>query len=268
MLDVAVAKEPTRAVKVSRLVLRRSGAVVFAPTFHRSHIAHFLAEDRAVCAAFAAHPAPQSECTCGFYAVYDLENLHRFAPVPSSAVVLTVSLGGHIIEHDYGLRASHQLAHELMLPERCVRCGDAAPCAFLAQHSWCLERELHAVCILCSRIAPRRVLTLSDVAVRLGITVKEVPLHLSHLWKREPSKRSYACIVGAGTLLASVVTWLCGVSLLLCAALFPLATAYLTFLLLEQPLQRRSRIASSAMACANTVRFLFSPVRHRRLTEL
>jgi hypothetical protein len=268
MLDIAVAKEPTRAVKVSRLVLSRSGAVMFAPTFRQSRIAHFLAEDRAVCASFAAHPAPQSECTCGFYAVHDLENLHRFAPVPSSAVVLTVSLGGHIIEHDYGLRASHQLAHEMLLPDRCVRCGDAAPCAFLVQPSWCLERELHAVCVLCARLAPRRVLTLSDVAGRLGITVKEVPLRLSHLWAREPSKRSYACVAGAFTLLASVVAWLCGASLLLCAAVFPLVTAYLTFLLLEQPLQRRSRIASSAMACANTIRFLFSPVRYRRLTEL
>jgi hypothetical protein len=263
MLDIAVATKPIRAMKVSRIVMDRGGSIVFAPTFHRSYAAMFRASDRAVCAAFAAHTSPDLSCTCGFYAVADLENLHRFAPVPHAAVALSVALGGYVIEHDFGVRASHQLVEELYLPDRCVRCGDATPCAFMVQPSWHLERELHAVCILCARTAPRRVLSLSDVASRLGVSVREVPLKVSHLWQQEPSRWVYALVTSSCAMLTASVAALYGFPLIALLAVAPLMAGYLTLLVLAQPLRRRFRIAQSARSLLGALRFVCSPVRYR-----
>ena len=263
MLDIAVAAEPIRALKVSRIVMDRSGEVVFAPSFRRSYAALFKASDRAVCAAFGGHASPDPRCTCGFYAVSDLENLHRFAPVPHAAVVLEVSLGGRVIEHDFGFRASHQLAHQVLLPDLCVRCGDTAPCAFMVQSSWFMERELHAVCILCARSAPHRVLSLASVGSRLGVSVREVPLQLSHLWQQEPSRKSYAFVASVLTLLTASTAWLCGAPSSLLLLMTPAAAGYFTILLLAQPLRRRFRLAQTVRMCMNGVRFLLTPGRYR-----
>lgn len=158
--------------------------------------------DTAVCTHLASHKAPSARCTCGFYAVHDLLELHRFAPVPPEAVCLEVLLGGHMVMHEFGCRASAQMVRAIRPPERCARCGRGSPVSFRLRRRSFLYQDLVPVCTLCAHSARHsRLVPFTDVAVALGCPVQE-PVHISPLWPRASSWLRCATVLSiAGSLL-------------------------------------------------------------------
>ena len=68
------------------------------------------------------HDAPAARCRCGIYAARSLRDFDRPRPAwPPAAVVGTVSLWGHVIEHDRGWRAGAAYPGRIRLV--CVICA-------------------------------------------------------------------------------------------------------------------------------------------------
>ncbi|TMK92025.1 MAG: hypothetical protein E6G37_09900 [Actinobacteria bacterium] len=61
-----------------------------------------------------AHRAPQEGCSCGFYAMKELEPLTLFPHREGDLVIGRVDLAGKVIEHDFGYRAERARIAELI----------------------------------------------------------------------------------------------------------------------------------------------------------
>src|SRR3954447_2441901 len=153
---------PITARKFARLVSRGDG-IAFLPAFFQAGSAPYSAVSRAVCELGEPHAAPDADCTCGFYAVGDDDDLWRLGGGDPELVVLDVELSGRVIEHEHGYRASDQRVRGVSIPRRCVRCGREAAL---------LHRRLFgSVVPACPRCA-RHPLTLDDASAVLGVPVR------------------------------------------------------------------------------------------------
>lgn len=161
---------------MSRLVLWRTGEVLFAPMFRRSApVLTFPTYARACCGMYRGHFAPQVGCSCGFYAVQDPLELLRLGPLMPEAVLVDVQLGGRVVEHDFGVRAEVQLVERVRVPSRCGECEAAEAVGFSLHPAGMLLRDLRPVCSRCMAVAQRMhwwrcsPMSFDDVASRLGV---------------------------------------------------------------------------------------------------
>ena len=115
---------PIAARKLARLGVEQD-RVVLRPAFYRQLGEAYGALAHATCA-LADHDAPDSDCSCGFYAVADESQLWRLGADEPELAVLDVELAGRVIEHDHGYRASHQRVTHVRFHGVCVRCGKQA----------------------------------------------------------------------------------------------------------------------------------------------
>jgi hypothetical protein len=115
---------PIGARKLARLGVEQD-RVVLRPAFYRQLGEAYGAVAEATCA-LGDHRAPDSDCSCGFYAVVDESQLWRLGADEPELAVLDVELAGRVIEHDHGYRASHQRVTHVRFHGVCVRCGKRA----------------------------------------------------------------------------------------------------------------------------------------------
>jgi hypothetical protein len=172
LLD-AVVVEPLVRVKLARLV-EASASVQFAPCFPRTRSLPYGALATAVCEGGHAHPAPGPSCRCGFHAVSTRHELWRLEPA-REAVVLDVELAGTVIEHEYGVRASHQAVLGVHLPATCAKWRCRRSTAGVAPYrATSYESQLGAYTALrpaCTRCGKRHLLTIAGLASSLGVEV-------------------------------------------------------------------------------------------------
>ena len=116
-------RHPDRGRKLARLGVEQD-RVVLRPAFYRQLGEAYGALAHATCA-LADHDAPDSDCSCGFYAVADESQLWRLGADEPELAVLDVELAGRVIEHDHGFRASHQRVTHVRFHGVCVRCAPA-----------------------------------------------------------------------------------------------------------------------------------------------
>ena len=152
---------PITARKFARLV-RRGDGIAFLPAFFQANSAPYTAASHATCELGEPHAAPDTECTCGFYAVDNDDDLWRLGGGDPELVVLDVELSGRVIEHEHGYRASDQRVRAVSIPRRCVRCGREAELLH--------KRLFGSVVPACPRCA-RNPLTLEDASAALGVPV-------------------------------------------------------------------------------------------------
>jgi hypothetical protein len=152
---------PITARKFARLV-RRGDGIAFLPAFFQANSAPYSAASRAACELGEPHAAPDAQCTCGFYAVDNDDDLWRLGGGDPELVVLDVELSGRVIEHEHGYRASDQRVRAVSIPRRCVRCGREAELLH--------KRLFGSVVPACPRCA-RNPLTLEDASDALGVPV-------------------------------------------------------------------------------------------------
>ena len=69
---------PITARKFARLV-RRGDGIAFLPAFFQANSAPYTAASHATCELGEPHAAPDTECTCGFYAVDNDDDLWRLS---------------------------------------------------------------------------------------------------------------------------------------------------------------------------------------------
>lgn len=115
------------------------------------------------------HHAPSWGCSCGFHAVDRIEDLPAVTSVLADSVVLSVELGGVLIEHDRGVRAEHQAVLGIWFPSRCSWCG-AATEAVVPGRRW------RSACGACAQRARRLALCRADATGALGVDVAFVDL--------------------------------------------------------------------------------------------
>jgi hypothetical protein len=152
---------PIEARKLARLAVER-GRVVLQPAFFRQLGASYGAIADAACP-LRGHPAPQADCSCGFYAVAPEGDLWRLGADEPDLALLRVELAGRIIEHDHGYRASHQRAFEVRVHGACVRCGSRAEV---------LHRRRFGALVPACRKCARRAMTLDEVSESLEVPVR------------------------------------------------------------------------------------------------
>jgi len=152
---------PIAGRKFARLV-RRGESLAFLPAFFQANSAPYRAVSVATCELGEPHPAPDADCTCGFYAVGTDEELWRLGSGDPELVVLDVDLSGRVIEHEHGYRASNQHVRKVSIPRRCVRCGREARILN--------KRMFGAVVPACEKCA-RRPMTLEDASAALDVPV-------------------------------------------------------------------------------------------------
>ena len=152
---------PITARKFARLV-RRGDGLAFLPAFFQANSAPYSAASRATCELGEPHAAPDAQCTCGFYAVDNDDDLWRLGGGDPELVVLDVELSGRVIEHEHGYRASDQRVRAVSIPRRCVRCGREAELLH--------KRMFGSVVPACPRCA-RNPMTLDDASIALGVPV-------------------------------------------------------------------------------------------------
>lgn len=152
---------PIIARKFARLV-RKGDGLAFLPAFFQANSAPYSAAATASCELGEPHAAPDAQCTCGFYAVDNDDDLWRLGGGDPELIVLDVELSGRVIEHEHGYRASDQRVRAVSIPRRCVRCGREAELLH--------KRMFGAVVPACPRCA-RNPLTLADASAALGVPV-------------------------------------------------------------------------------------------------
>jgi hypothetical protein len=188
--------EPLVGVKSARLV-KVDGDVRFAPCFPRTRSQPYDAVAVAVCEAGRLHAAPGENCRCGFHAVRTRRDLWRLEPA-REAVLLDVELAGHVVEHEYGVRASDQAVLGIHLPATCTKWRCRRPTAGVAPyHSTAYEAELSA-CIplrpVCQRCGKRRLIALAELAAALGVEAsvdaEDAPAATEHAEVGAPSTAS------------------------------------------------------------------------------
>ena len=118
-----VCDEPLRRYKLA--VVRGTPPRLHPIGRYRRRSYEYLEPRRAVCHR-RGHRAPAVDCTCGFHAVEQIDQLPRVTTVLAGSVVLAVDLGGTIIEHERGVRAEEQAVLGVGFPARCHRCGEQA----------------------------------------------------------------------------------------------------------------------------------------------
>jgi len=191
---------PIEATKLARLGVEH-GRVVLRAAFFRQLGATYGVEAEAECP-LHLHPAPQLDCSCGFYAAAGEEHLGRLGVDEPDVARLDVELAGHVIEHDHGFRAAHQRTCGVHVHGTCVRCGDPAEVLH--------QRRFGALVPSCRRCA-RRAMTLPEASASLGAPVE----FGDRPGSRSPRARRLAfvltqvavplvCLIAAGTLAA---TW-------------------------------------------------------------
>ena len=117
----------------------------------------------------ASHVAPAVDCTCGFHAVPELDELTDVTEHHPRSVVLEVELGGTVVEHERGMRGEQQTVLAVLFPCRCDRCRRPATHVRRAK-VW------HSVCSRCAERAPHQVLSRADATALLGVDVGFTPV--------------------------------------------------------------------------------------------
>lgn len=187
---------PIDAVKLARLGMEQ-GRVVLRAAFFRQFGAAYGVEADAECP-LHLHPAPQLDCSCGFYATADEEHLGRLGVDEPDVARLDVELAGHVIEHDHGYRAAHQRTRVVRVHGTCVRCGEPAEV---------LHRRRFGALVPSCRRCTRRAVTLEDASTSLGAPVEfgDRPASRSPRTRRlafvlTQMAVPLACLIGAGAL--------------------------------------------------------------------
>ena len=152
---------PIEATKLARLGVEH-GRVVLRAAFFRQLGATYGVEADAECP-LHLHPAPQLECSCGFYATAEEEHLGRLGVDEPDVARLDVELAGHVIEHDHGFRAAHQRTCGVHVHGTCVRCGDLAEV---------LHRRRFGALVPSCRRCTRRAMTLAEASTSLGAPIR------------------------------------------------------------------------------------------------
>jgi hypothetical protein len=152
---------PIEAFKLARLGLEH-GEVVLRPAFYRQLGASYGAVAHASCP-LSSHDAPDTGCSCGFYAVADEGQLWRLGADEPELAVVEVELSGRVIEHDHGYRASDQRVRAVRVHGVCVRCGRHAEVFG--------QRRFGGLVPACRRCA-RRPVDAAAVSHALGVPVR------------------------------------------------------------------------------------------------
>jgi hypothetical protein len=116
----------------------------------------------AACAVGHSHEAPAFECSCGFYAVTDCEELWRLGWQSFETSTRRVLLYGRIIEHHHGYRAARQQVEFAELSGRCWWCGERAELLGCRTRR---QRNLTPSCRGCAKHDP---VSIEDAAADLG----------------------------------------------------------------------------------------------------
>ena len=162
MNEPEIRATPLSAHKLAKLTLDR-GKVRFSPLNRRGGVhATYENPGSAACAEGHPHEAPASECSCGFYAVADREELWRLGWQTFETPTLRVLLYGRIIEHRHGYRAARQHVEFAELSRRCWWCGGRAE---LLGRRTRRQRNLAPSCRGCAKHDP---VSIEDAATDLG----------------------------------------------------------------------------------------------------
>ncbi len=176
--DDELEPQPLVCVKSARLV-KAGRAVRFAPCFPRTRSQPYAAVAGAVCEAGRLHAAPGENCRCGFHGVRSRADLWRLEPA-REAVVLDVELAGVVVEHEFGVRASHQAVLGVHLPAMCTKWRCRRPTAGVAPYrSTAYEADLSA-CVplrpVCERCGKRHLIGVAELASALEVEVTVDPV--------------------------------------------------------------------------------------------
>lgn len=117
----------------------------------------------------SSHIAPEPGCTCGFYAVPDLDELTDVTEHHPRSVVLEVELGGTVVEHERGMRGEQQTVLAMLFPGHCDRCR--RPATHVRR-----GKVWHSVCSRCADRTPHEVISRADATAMLGVDVGFTPV--------------------------------------------------------------------------------------------
>lgn len=159
-----VRDEPLRRYKLA--VVRGTPPRLHPIGRYRRRSYEYLEPRRAVCHR-RGHRAPAVDCTCGFHAVEQIDQLPRVTTVLADSVVLAVDLGGTIIEHERGVRAEEQAVLGVGFPARCHRCGEQAT-VVVPGRLW------RSACAGCAARLGGLALSRSEATAQLGVDVEFV----------------------------------------------------------------------------------------------
>ncbi|MEM9033851.1 MAG: hypothetical protein AAGD18_04590 [Actinomycetota bacterium] len=88
----------------------------------------FRASSRATCGEGHVHRVPEPNCTCGFYALHDSDELaDRLGPWRPEEVELDVELTGRVVVHEKGLRGEEQTVLGVRVHPMCALCTSRTP---------------------------------------------------------------------------------------------------------------------------------------------
>lgn len=117
----------------------------------------------------STHIAPEVDCTCGFYAVPELDELTDVTEHHPRSVVLEVELGGTVVEHERGMRGEQQTVLAMLFPGHCDRCR--RPATHVRR-----GKVWHSVCARCADRTPHDVISRADATALLGVDVGFTPV--------------------------------------------------------------------------------------------
>jgi hypothetical protein len=182
-----------RAGHKRAFITEMNGKLMFAP-LRWPWSARYLASDTARCRGDhpPGEPVPAEDCTCGFYAVADVDTLDGHIGVSDPCtVVIDADLSGRVVEYEQGFRAERQDVMCVHLNKRCVCCRAEASTLGAIDH-----RHGNVVVPLCTKHARKASWTLepADLAGKLGC---EVAVDLDEPRRRMPRR-------SAGTMLLLV----------------------------------------------------------------
>ncbi len=164
-----------------------------------------------------AHTAPAWDCTCGFHAVETVDDLPEVTTVMTDSVLLSVELGGVIIEHDRGVRAEEQAVLGIGFASRCSWCGNSAEVVVPG-------RRWRPSCRACVRRHRLHSVTRADATAVLGVDVDfvELPPEPHRRWLFGAGRAAFMLVLS--TLLTVVTAATASTTAAACTAAFLLGS--------------------------------------------
>ncbi|MEM1335663.1 MAG: hypothetical protein AAGG08_19635 [Actinomycetota bacterium] len=197
------APEPFRAAKRCRLGLVE-GRPALRPALRGTF---FGPTDSARCGEGHDHRVPDPDCTCGFYALADGDELAAtLGPWRPEEAELDVELSGRVVRHERGFRGEFQTVLGVRLHPLCALCRPrrARPTAAVGRIERSRQRaDWDGLVPLCDRCASRapELWTVPGLAAALGTEVTIDQENTNAEPSRQLTRRSRA-LIGAAAVVA------------------------------------------------------------------
>lgn len=142
----------------SKRKLKDEGLVTQASAWKMSHLVdpyiqkfgglsfgEFTTSSVAVCEQKFSHSAPDEDCDCGFYAFKELSKAIDVSSHSRALLLIQVEFFGKIVEHDFGMRAEHQVIEKIYLNSKCSKffCRRRTVGIIEGRHKWFNVCEKH-----------------------------------------------------------------------------------------------------------------------------